>query len=179
MMHPYLTDLLKENAKATIDGRLAELRERYKKRGVPTLLDESLNELLLVLSLKRPKKILEFGTSLGCSGIAMLLLCEDAELYTVENREETREEALTNFARFGVSDRVRSFLGEATEEIKKVGEGFDLVFLDCGKSKYKELLPEIKKIMNRGGVLFADNVLFRGYVTGEVKPPHRHNTIRS
>ena len=32
--------------------------------------------------------------------------------------------------------------------------------------------------MNKGGVLFADNVLFRGYVSGEVKPPHRFNTIK-
>ncbi|HBF86961.1 MAG TPA: hypothetical protein DDW54_04700 [Clostridiales bacterium] len=176
-MHPYISELLKKNAGLTIDGKLAKIRDKYRERGVPTLLDESLNEMLLLLYLRRPKKILEFGTSLGMSGIAMLSLLKDAELYTIENREETRKEALKNFSDFGLSDRVKSYSGEATEVVKEVGDGFDFVFLDCGKSKYKELFPEIKKILNQNGVIFADNVLFRGYVTGEVKPPHRHNTI--
>ena len=60
-----------------------------------------------------------------------------------------------------------------------MGDGFDFVFLDCNKSKYKDLFPKIKNILISGGVLFADNVFYRGYVTGEVKAPHRQNTIKN
>ena len=63
--------------------------------------------------------------------------------------------------------------------VDEVGDGFDFVFLDCNKSKYKDLYPKIKKILVKGGIIFADNVLFRGYITGEVKAPHRHNTIKN
>ena len=149
------------------------------KRKTDKEFTDGLNELLLVASVKRPKKILELGTATGCSGIALLRTLPDAYLYTVENREKSYNEAKENFAKFGVYDRVKQFLGDACDVIKTVGDGFDLVFLDCNKSKYKLLLPEIKKIMACGGVLFADNVLFRGYITGEVKPPHRFNTIKN
>ena len=177
-MHEYITGLIKENAVFNIDEKLRALREKCVARGVPSLLDESLNELLLIGKLLKPKKILELGTSFGCSGIAMLTSFDGAFLHTVESREDTYNEAVKNFEDFGLSDRVKIYLGEAEEKIDEVGDGFDLVFMDCGKSKYKNLLPKIKNILNEGGVLFADNVLFRGYVTGEVKPPRRHNTIK-
>ena len=61
---------------------------------------------------------------------------------------------------------------------KNVEINMNCVFLDCNKSKYKDLFPKIKNILVSGGVLFADNVFYRGYVTGEVKAPHRQNTIK-
>jgi caffeoyl-CoA O-methyltransferase len=130
-------------------------------------------------TIKKPLKILEFGTSVGCSGIALLKASENAELYTVERYEKAFYEAKENFERFGLSSRVHQFMGDALDVVDEVGEGFDFVFLDCNKSKYKDLYPKIKKLLNKGGILFADNVLFRGYVTGEVKAPHRHNTIKN
>ena len=52
-MHPYISELLKKNAGLTIDGKLAKIRDKYRERGVPTLLDESLNEMLLLLYLRQ------------------------------------------------------------------------------------------------------------------------------
>ena len=179
MKNGYIEGLLAENAKHNISDALASLRDDSKSEGVPTILTSGLNELILIASIKSPKKILELGTATGCSGIAMLSAVKDATLYTVEAREKSYLKANENFKKFGLSERVKQFLGDAVDVIDGVGEGFDLVFLDCNKSKYKDLLPEIKKIMNKGGVLFADNVLFRGYVAGEVKPPHRFNTIKN
>ena len=178
-MNGLIKELIDKNVPFTVDGRVIELRKKYTERGVPTLLAESLNELLLFINLKQPKKILEFGTSVGCSGIAMLTAAKDAELYTIEKYDVSYAEAKENFEAFGYIGRVKQFFGEATEVVDKVGDGFDFVFLDCNKSKYKILLPKIKAIMNSGAILFADNVLFRGYVMGEVKAPHRHNTIKN
>ncbi len=178
-MHEYILDLLSKNAKLTIDEELLSMRNEYRKSGVPTILTDGLNELILMASIKQPKKILEFGTAVGCSGIALLKAAPDAELYTIENREKSFNAAAENFKKFGLGERVHQYLGDALEIIDKVGDGFDFVFLDCNKSKYKILFEKIKSIMTSGGVLFADNVLFRGYVTGEVKAPHRFNTIRN
>lgn len=178
-MHSYVTDLILENAKRTLNGDLHTLRDEYRKNGIPTLLTESLNELILFTKLKNPKKILELGTSVGCSGIALLQAAPDAVLYTVERLSEVAEIARGNFERFGVSDRVVQFTGDALDVIGEVGDGFDFVFLDCNKSKYNKLFPAIKSKMVSGGVLFADNVLYRGFITGEVKAPHRQNTIKN
>ena len=178
-MHAYLTDLILKNAEKTVDPELKKFRDEYREKGVPTLLTESLNLLVMFATMQKPLKILEFGTSVGCSGIALLKASENATLYTIERYEKAFYEAKENFERFGLSDRVKQFMGDALDVVDEVGDGFDFVFLDCNKSKYKDLYPKIKKMLNKGGILFADNVLFRGYITGEVKAPHRHNTIKN
>ena len=178
-MHEYVKSLAIKSAENAVPEDLIALRNEYRSRGIATILTESLNSLILVAKLVKPKKILEFGTSVGCSGIALLNACPDATLYTIERYRPAEDEAMKNFKKFQVNSRVFTFFGEATEVVDEVGDGFDFVFLDCNKSKYKDLLPKIKEKMVSGGVLFADNVLFRGYITGEVKTPHRHNTIRN
>ncbi len=178
-MNEYVTNLILKNAETTVDPELKKFRDEYRQKGVPTLLTESLNLLIMFATMKKPLKILEFGTSVGCSGIALLKASENAELYTIERYEKSFYEAKENFEKFGLLDRVHQFLGDALDVVDEVGEGFDFVFLDCNKSKYKDLYPKIKGLLKSGGILFADNVLFRGYITGEVKAPHRHNTIKN
>ena len=178
-MHEYVKSLVLKNAENTISKELSDLRDDYKKKGIATILRESLNSLILTAKLVNPKKILEFGTATGCSGIALLQACPEATLYTVERYRPAEDEALKNFEKFNVNSRVFTFFGDAEVVVDELDGGFDFVFLDCNKSKYKNLFPKIKARLNKGGVLFADNVLFRGYITGEVKTPHRHNTIRN
>ena len=178
-MNEYVTNLILKNAETTVDKELKKFRDDYREKGVPTLLTESLNVLIQMATLKKPLKILEFGTSVGCSGIALLKASENATLYTIERYEKSFFEAKENFKKFGLEDRVNQFMGDALDVVDDVGDGFDFVFLDCNKSKYKDLYPKIKAKLNKGGILFADNVLFRGYITGEVKAPHRHNTIKN
>lgn len=178
-MNEYVTELLLKNAVCTVDEKLMELRNAYRESGVPTLLTESLNELVLIARIKNPANILELGTATGCSAIALLFACPDAALTTVEKFRKSADEAARNFKTFGVDDRITQYVGDAVNIISNLNEKFDFVFLDCNKSKYKDLLPIIKLKMTTGGVLFADNVLYRGYITGEVKAPHRHNTIKN
>lgn len=178
-MNEYVTELLLKNAVCTVDEKLMELRNAYRESGVPTLLTESLNELVLMARIKNPANILELGTATGCSAIALLFACPDAALTTVEKFRKSANEAARNFKTFGVDDRITQYVGDAVDIISNLNEKFDFVFLDCNKSKYKDLLPIIKLKMTTGGVLFADNVLYRGYITGEVKAPHRHNTIKN
>lgn len=178
-MNEYVTELLLKNAVCTVDEKLMELRNAYRESGVPTLLTESLNELVLMARIKNPANILELGTATGCSAIALLFACPDAALTTVEKFRKSADEAARNFKTFGVDDRITQYVGDAVDIISNLNEKFDFVFLDCNKSKYKDLLPLIKLKMTTGGVLFADNVLYRGYITGEVKAPHRHNTIKN
>ncbi|MBR2384388.1 MAG: O-methyltransferase, partial [Clostridia bacterium] len=164
-MNEYVTNLILKNAETSVDPDLKKFRDEYREKGIPTLLTESLNCLVLMATLKKPVKILEFGTSVGCSGIALLKASENATLYTIERYEKAFYEAKENFEKFGLSDRVKQFNGDALDMVDEVGEGFDFVFLDCNKSKYKDLYPKIKQILVKGGILFADNVLFRGYIT--------------
>ena len=51
-MNEYVTDILLENAKSTLDEKLRSLHDEYRNKGVPTLLTESLNELILFVKIK-------------------------------------------------------------------------------------------------------------------------------
>lgn len=163
--------------KLKLSKELIELRKNYKEKGVPSALEETLNELTLHLSIKQPKSILEIGTATGISGIAMLETCKTAYLTTIEKDEASFEEAKINFEKFAVSSKVKQFLGDAGEYINFFDEKFDFIFLDGAKSRYVDYLYDIKRLMNNGAVLFADNVLFRGYVDGDVPYGRGDNAI--
>ncbi len=177
MHNEYTSKLTFQNLLQNVPKELLALRDGYREEGIPTILVDSLNELLLSVASKNPKNILELGTATGCSGIAMLLTCKNAKLVTIEKLETSREKALENFKKFGVSDRVTSILGDSIETVIKIAEKFDFIFLDCNKASYKLLYPLLKDLLNDGGVLFADNVLFRGYVSGENEVTKEHRTL--
>ncbi len=171
-MNAYAGNLSKPN----IPEKLAELRRRYKEKGIPVMLDESLATLLCLVRAKNPRSILEIGTATGCSGIAMLLSSKGS-LTTVETDSDAFCEAERNFEDFSLKDRVVQFYGDADEVLSSLSLTFDFVFLDGPKAHYSGYLPMIKNMLEKGGVLVADNVLFRGYVDPAAKFPRRFITI--
>lgn len=177
MINEFTKKLTEKSAEFSLPSELKRLRAYYKASGVPTILDESLSELLLAVLMKNPKNILELGTATGCSGTAMLLTLKDAKLTTIEKFEGSMQEAIKNFRKFGVYDRVTAIVGDSYETALTITGEFDFIFLDCNKASYTRLLPVLKNLLKKGGVLFTDNVLFRGYVSGEVEPPKIYNSL--
>ena len=159
--------------------RLLQLREEAKKVGEPILRDKSFELLMQTVKEKKPKRILEIGVNLGLSSIAMLLNCQSATLSGIEIDEEKIKLATKNYKEFGVSDRAKIFLGDASEIIPILTGEYDFIFLDGPKGHYYEYLPNLLDVLTVGGTLFADNVLFRGYVDGRVKVPHRFMTTKN
>ncbi len=166
-----------EKIQPNVDNRILELSKRYRELGIPTALYETLNELVLTVSIHKPKQVLEIGTAVGISGSAMLSSFDDLKLTTIEKDEESFETAKKTFDSFGFSSRVKQYLGDAGDIIRFLEGPFDFIFLDGAKARYFDYLPDLNRILAKGGVLFADNVLFRGYIDGEVKFAHRDNTI--
>lgn len=161
-----------------IDPRIKERRAQALERGIPVADDETLNFLLLALAATQPKRILEIGTAVGLSSVAMLKACPSARLTTMELEEERYLEAKQNFADFGVSDRVNAYMGDAGEILAMMDGEFDFVFLDGPKAQYEKYLFDLKRLMKKGGVLFADDVLLYGWVSGvEPTPQKRHSIV--
>ncbi len=159
--------------------RIYKLREIAKQNGEPILRDESFKLLLKTVRAKSPVKILEIGVNLGLSGIAMLLTCKDATLSGIEIDEEKIALAKLNYIEFNVENRAKIFQGDASEIIPVLTGEYDFIFLDGPKGHYFEYLPNLLAVLKKGGILFADNVLFRGFVGGKVKTPHRYNTTKN
>ena len=97
--------------------------------------------------------------------------------------EECASEAVKNFEDAGFSHRVEVHLDDCSNFVTELLmdesniEKFDFVFLDGPKAQYLNLLPSLYALLAPGGILVADNVLFRGYVENPKIAPKRFRTI--
>ena len=160
-----------------IDERLKKLREDALAREIPVADDETLQYLLFTVTALQPKRILEIGTAVGLSAAAMLFAVEGARVTTVELEEERYLEAKRNLSDLGLLDRVNAHLGDAGEILAMMDGEFDFVFLDGPKAQYEKYLFDLKRLMKKGAVLFADDVLLFGWVSGEEETPQKRRSI--
>ena len=163
--------------KLNIDPKIQAKRQDALSRGIPVADDETLQYLLVTLAATKPTRILEIGTAVGLSGVAMLKACPNARLTTMELEEERYLEAKQNFAEFGVSDRVNAYMGDAGEILAMMDGEYDFVFLDGPKAQYEKYLFDLKRLMKDGAILFADDVLLYGWVSGEEPTPQKRHSI--
>ncbi len=162
-----------------MNEEILKLREQAKREGNPILRDKSYELLLETVKKLKPKRILEIGVNVGLTGVSMLLESPTSSLTGVEIDEDVADRAKQNYKTFGVDNRAKIFLGDASEIIPVLTGTYDFIFLDGPKGHYYEYLPNLLSVLSVGGILFADNVLFRGYVDGKVKTPHRYNTTKN
>ena len=153
-----------------------EYREFARINFVPIVRPKTSEILIEKKKEINPKNILEIGTAIGYSGLLMLNN-SSANLVTLEKDEKMFNLAIQNFEKEGVSDRVNMILGDCKDYIEKEVGKFDFIFLDGPKSHYVEYLPHLVKMLNKGGMIFCDNVLFQGLVKCENEPPKKFRTI--
>ena len=122
---------------------------------VPIIRKEMGNLLKVLLGLKQPQSILEVGTAVGYSSI---LMSED----TIENYDKRIPIARNNFKRAGKEDCIRLIEGDAMEVLKELEGPYDFIFMDAAKGQYINYLPEILRLMPKGGLLITDNILQEG-----------------
>ncbi|MBR2904033.1 MAG: O-methyltransferase [Clostridia bacterium] len=164
-------------AKPNITEDLRAARADALSRGVPVADDETLNYLLVMLAATKPNKILEIGSAVGLSAVAMAKACPQATITTMELDEERFLEAKENFVKFGVDNRVTAYLGDAGEILVMMDGKYDFVFLDGPKAQYEKYLFDLKRLMKKGAVLFADDVLLFGWVDGKEETPQKRRSI--
>jgi len=130
------------------------------------LVDAEVGTLLRVLAMAvRATRILEIGTAIGYSGIWMAgVLPEGGMLVTMEVNEHRVREARHNFARAGLSERVKVISGDAPLLLAEMSGAFDLIFQDGDKRMYGPMLNRLVDLLRPGGLLVTDNVLWDGDV---------------
>ncbi|MCM1290255.1 MAG: O-methyltransferase [Corallococcus sp.] len=157
---------------------LLQLQKYARERHIPVMLDDTKQLLFDTVSSLSPKRILEIGTAIGYSGIVMLSASPCATLNTVELDERTAEIARSNFDTAQLSSRVNIFVGDAREIVQKLTGKYDFIFLDGPKGQYLAFLPYLTDVLEIGGTLFCDNVLYKGLVENiPQNKRHKHITV--
>ena len=158
------------------DELILELEKYAAENNVPIVTKEVAEYLKFMVDMNRSQNILEVGTAIGYSGIIMARAAQKygGKLTTIEIDEERYKEANINFEKAGIKN-VKTILGDAGEEIKKLDEEFDFVFIDASKGHYREFFDDSYKLLKKDGIIFIDNIMFRGYLYKEY--PKRFKTI--
>ena len=157
---------------------LLQLEKFARERYIPVMLDDTKELLFATVRERKPKRILEIGTAIGYSGIVMLSASVHATLNTIELDERTAELARANFKEFGLDKRVNIFVGDAREIVPQLTGSYDFIFLDGPKGQYEVFFPYLTDLLEVGGTLVCDNVLYKGLV--EHVPDnkrHKHITV--
>ena len=163
--------------KLTISPLLEGIRKSAFERSIPVSSDETLQFLLVQARAINAKTILEVGTAIGASGIALLQALPQARLITIAKNKDFLREAEQNFAKAGVEDRVTLFEGDAAEILPSLEMDCDLIFLDGPKVQYVKWLPHLKRLLKAGGVILADDILMYGWVNGEEPVPPKRRML--
>ena len=156
---------------------LLNIKEEALKNHVPIIEDDSLEYISNILKEKRPNKILEIGTAVGYSAInfSKYLVGENAKVLTIEIKEQMYEKAIQNITLMGLQDKIEVINADATKYLKNINEQFDVVFIDAAKGQYLVFLEEAIRLCKIGGIIIADNMLYRGRTLSDYNE-HKHRT---
>ena len=163
------------------NGICMQIEREALADNVPIIRKEMGCFLKTILASKHPKNILEVGAAVGYSSILMSEnIDDDARITTIENYDKRIAKAKENIRRAGKENVITLLEGDAGEILKNLSGSYDFIFMDAAKAQYIVILPEIMRLLSRGGILITDNVLQEGdLVQSRFAVCRRDRTIHS
>ena len=154
-------------------------RETYLRVINPRMISGHLQGKLLemLVRMMRPKRVLEIGTFTGYSALSIARgLEEGAILDTIEVDDELEDIAASYFDKSGYGSRIRQHIGSALDVVPRLGEVYDMVFIDGDKREYPAYYDMLMDggYVHSGSILLADNILWYGKVAEPIAHNDRH-----
>ena len=155
---------------------IKKIKENALKNHIPIIMDETLDKIFEIVGQNKFDNILEIGTAVGYSALCFLpLLNADGKIDTIERDEEMIREAKTNFNDIDKYNQINLYEGDAVEILPTLNEKYDMVFIDASKGKYPFFLEQSLRMLSNDGIIFADNILYKGYVMSDYNK-HKQRT---
>jgi caffeoyl-CoA O-methyltransferase len=125
--------------------------------------------LHLIIKTSNIKNVLEIGTFTGLSALSIALaLPENGKLIALDKNEETNKIAVSFFKKANLNNKIQTIVKPALDSLDELKNSkFDMVFIDADKMNYKEYYERSLKLLDKGGLIIVDNVLWHGEVADE------------
>ena len=125
--------------------------------------------LHLIIKISNIKNVLEIGTFTGLSALAIsLALPEDGKLIALDKNDKTNKIALSFFKKASQEHKIETIIKPALETLEELkNKKFDMIFIDADKMNYKQYYEKSLGLINQGGLIIIDNVLWHGEVADE------------
>jgi predicted O-methyltransferase YrrM len=162
------------------DVTFKKIKQKALEDHIPIIMDDTLEIIAKILKEKRPERILEIGTAVGYSAICFSeYLAENGEIDTIERDGERILEAKKNIKDMKLEDKINIFEGDAVEILPTLQGKYDVVFIDAAKGKYPFFLKEALRMLDKDGIIFADNILYKGYVMSDYNKHKQRTAVRN
>ena len=159
---------------------LQKIKQKALEEHIPIIMDETLEVIEKYLEENKPKRILEIGTAVGYSAICFTqILDENGIIDTIERDAQRVKEARENIKKAEVEDKINIYEGDAVEILPTLDNKYDVVFIDAAKGKYPFFLKEALRMINKNGIIFADNILYKGYVMSDYNKHKQRTAVRN
>ena len=125
--------------------------------------------LHLIIKTSNIRNVLEIGTFTGLSALSIALaLPENGKLIALDKNEETNKIAVSFFKKANLDNKIKTIVKPALDSLEELKNNkFDMVFIDADKMNYKEYYERYLSLLNKGGLIIVDNVLWHGEVADE------------
>ena len=162
------------------NNTLDTIKQNALDEHIPIIMDDTLELIGNILEKNKPTKILEIGTAVGYSAICFSkYLAENGKIDTIERDIERANEAKENIKQMDLENKINIIIGDAVEILPTLNEKYDMVFIDSAKGKYPFFLKEALRMLNKDGIIFADNILYKGYVMSDYNKHKQRTAVRN
>ena len=159
---------------------LEKIKQKALEDHIPIIMDDTLEVIEKYLKNEKPTRMLEIGTAVGYSAICFSeFLAENGEIDTIERETDRVKEAKENIKRAEVDKKINIFEGDAVEILPTMNQKYDAVFIDAAKGKYPFFLKEALRMLKPTGYIFADNILYKGYVLSDYNKHKQRTAVRN
>lgn len=159
---------------------LEKIKKKALEEHIPIIMDDTLEVIEKYLKDTKPQKILEIGTAVGYSAICFTeFLDKDGIIDTIERDVERIKEAKENIKKAEVEKQINIYEGDAVDILPQLNNKYDVVFIDAAKGKYPFFLKESLRMINKNGIIFADNILYKGYVMSDYNKHKQRTAVRN
>ena len=147
---------------------------------IPIIMDDTLKYIYDCYNDNKIYSILEIGTAVGYSAICFTKFLEEKGVIdTIERDEDRIVEAKKNIKYAGVQDNINIISGDAVEILPQINKKYDMIFIDAAKGKYPIFLKHALRLLNDNGIIFADNILYKGYVMSDYNKHKQRTAVRN
>jgi predicted O-methyltransferase YrrM len=160
-----------ENFRLKNDTLISEMEEYAKANNVPILSWDSAELLEILINSYSPKRVLEIGTAIAYSSIRIARnLKKKGVVHTIEKSEDNINVAKAFIEKAGLQDKINIIQGDALNVMLQLDKKYDFIFLDADKQDYKRLFDYCLILLKSGGILFVDNLLWKGFAANKRVP---------